>query len=237
VRRSLRRSDEDPFAWKFFEPRLRLAEVGREHVKRIARDPHREIDGFVMACVETDQDAADLAADVLDGMAIALRDVADIALVQRLDTVAAVGTKQRDADLPLDHVLPLVRGWMPVELAQAARLQVEDDARDRLRDREPVGTNPPLAPALVDGMRLLSEHPISMSIGRRSERPLEVRLDRLGRLRAAREVNFVFREAFESRFRQAEVLRQEVLGGVTDPVGNAECPEFREVAVSKIRMK
>lgn len=107
VRRSLRRSDEDPFAWKFFDQRLRLAEVGSKHVKRIARDPHREIDGFVMACVETDQDAAVLAADVLDGMAIALRDVADIALVQRLDPGAAVGTKQRDADLPFNYVLPL----------------------------------------------------------------------------------------------------------------------------------
>ena len=118
-----------------------------------------------MACVETDQDAAVLAADVLDGMAIALRDVADIALVQRLDPVAAVGTKQRDADLPFNHVLPLVRGWMPVKLAQASRLHVEDDARDHLRDGETVGADPPLATALVDGMRLLSEHPIFMSVG------------------------------------------------------------------------
>src|SRR5271157_2952498 len=184
-----------------------------------------------MACVETDQDAAALAADVLDGMAIALRDVADIALVQRLDTVASVGTKQGDTDLPFNHVFPLVGGWMPVELAQAVGLQVEDDTRDRFRDGETVGADPPLATALVDGMRLLIEHPVAMSIRRRCERPLMVRRDCLGGNRTTSAVNFLFGEAFESRFGQLEVLREEMFGRVADPVGDAECAKFREVAV------
>src|SRR4051794_14282887 len=70
VPRGLRRRDEDPVAWEFLEQRLRLAEVGRQHVPRIARDPERQVDRLVMPRVETDQDAAGLGADILDGMAI-----------------------------------------------------------------------------------------------------------------------------------------------------------------------
>ena len=40
---------------------------------------------------------------------------------------------------------------MPGKFAQGARLQVEDHARDRFRDRE-TGGNPPLATALVLGL-------------------------------------------------------------------------------------
>ena len=48
---------------------------------------------------------------------------------------------------------------------------------------------------------------------------------------AAGEVDLVLREPVEGRLGQAEVLRQERLGRVADPVGDAERAELREVAV------
>ncbi len=132
----LGRGDEDPVARELLEQRRRLAEVGGEHVDRVAGDPHGQVDRLVVARVEADQDAAGLVADVLDRVAVALGDVADVALVERLGPVAAVRAEQRDADLALDDVLPLVGGRVPVQLAEAARLEVEDHAGDRLRDRE-----------------------------------------------------------------------------------------------------
>src|SRR4051794_20471627 len=56
---------------------------------------------------------------------------------------------------------------------------------------------------------------------------------RLGRNWSAREVDFVLGETFECRFRQTEILRQNALGGAANPVSDAECAEFREVAIVK----
>ena len=63
----------------------RLAEVGGQHVERVAGDPLRQVDRLVVPGVEPDQDAARRVADVLDRVPVALRDVADVALLQRLD--------------------------------------------------------------------------------------------------------------------------------------------------------
>ena len=52
-----------------------------------------------------------------------------------------------------------------------------------------------------------------------------------GGTRPAGEVHLVLREPVERRFGQAEVLGQERLGGVADPVGDAEGAELREIAV------
>ena len=60
---------------------------------------------------------------------------------------------------------------------------------------------------------------------------LERRRSALRRHRAAGEVDLVLGEAVEGRFGQAEVLRQERLRDVADPVGDAERAELREVAV------
>ena len=61
--------------------------------------------------------------------------------------------------------------------------------------------------------------------------PLERDRRLLRRHRPAGEVDLVLGEAVEGRLGEAEVLRQERLGGVADPVGDAERAELGEVAV------
>src|SRR5512135_2099851 len=110
LRRGLAGGDENPVPREFLEQGCGLGEVRSEHVDRIAGKPHREVDGRVMPGVKTDQNATSRLADVLDGMAVTLRNVTDVSLVQGLDPVAAVRAEERDAHLAVDHVLPLVGG-------------------------------------------------------------------------------------------------------------------------------
>ena len=91
---------------------------------------------LVDAGVEPDQDAARLVADVLDRVPVPLRDVADVALLQRLGPVTPVRAEHRHADLPFDDVLPLVGRRVPVQLPQRPGLEVEDRAGDGLGDRK-----------------------------------------------------------------------------------------------------
>src|SRR5262249_29705417 len=90
VSRGLGRGDEYPLARELLEQRHGLAEVGSEDIDRIAGDPHREVDGLVVTGIEPDQDPARLVVDILDRVAVALRDIADVPLVERLGPVAAV---------------------------------------------------------------------------------------------------------------------------------------------------
>jgi len=102
---------------ELIEQGRRLAECGGQDVGGVAGGPLREVDCLVDAGVEADQDATAFRSHVLDGVAIALRNVADVALGQGLGSESAVRAKHRDADLALDHVMPLVGGRVPVELA------------------------------------------------------------------------------------------------------------------------
>ena len=119
---------------------------------------------------------------------------------------------------------------MPVQLAQAARIEIEHDAGDGLRDREAAGIDPPLAAACEDRVRALCEQAILVRL--RRQLPALQRHGRFGgRQLAAGEVDLLLRETVERRFGQAEVLRQQALGRVADPVGDAEGAELGEVAV------
>ena len=73
---------------ELLEQGCRLAEVGGQHVGRVAGDPLREVDRLVGAAVEPDEDAALLVADVLDRVPVPLRDVTDVALMERLGPVS-----------------------------------------------------------------------------------------------------------------------------------------------------
>src|SRR5262249_41505620 len=111
---------------KLLEQLGRLAEVRRQYIGWIRGDPLRQINRRVNACVESNQHAALLVADVFDRMSVALWDIAYVSLRQGLGPVAAVGTEHRHTDFALDDILPLVGRWMPMQLTQAARLQVEN---------------------------------------------------------------------------------------------------------------
>jgi len=98
-----------------------------EQIGRVACHPKAKVDSLIVSCIQTDQHPASLAAEVCDGMAIALRDVRDVPFGQRFNSIAAVRAEQTDAELTIDDVLPLVRIGMPMQLAQAARLEVENN--------------------------------------------------------------------------------------------------------------
>src|SRR4029453_2949624 len=101
------------------------------------------------AGIESDQDARKPAADILDRVTIALRDVADVTLLQSLDPLAAGRAEKGDPPLPFDDVLPLVGVRMPVQCPQCAGIEIEHDAGDRLRNREASGIDAPLAGAPI----------------------------------------------------------------------------------------
>src|SRR5262245_40350921 len=66
--------DEHVLVGNLLEQGGRLTEVGGQHVGRVTGDPLRQVDRLVGAVVEADEDAALLVADVLDGVAVPLRD-------------------------------------------------------------------------------------------------------------------------------------------------------------------
>src|SRR5262249_45963949 len=108
--------DEHVLARELLEQSWRLPKVGGQHVERVAGDPLRQVDRLVDAAVEPDEDAALLVADVLDRVPVPLRDVADVAPLQRLNPVPAVRTEHGHADVPLEAVLPPVGRRVPGEL-------------------------------------------------------------------------------------------------------------------------
>jgi hypothetical protein len=85
-----------------------------------------------VAGVERDEHPGQLLALVLDRMPVALGDVPDVALAQRLDAIPPVRAEQRHIDLAFEHILPFVRVGVPVQLAEAARIQFQDHAGDGL---------------------------------------------------------------------------------------------------------
>ena len=143
--------DEDVAVGELLELRSRPTEVGGEHVGRIAGDPFRQIDILVDPGVEPDQDAGLPVADVFDRVPVPLRAEADVALLERLRPVAPARSEQRDADLTLEDILPLVGVGVPVQLPQRPRLEFEDRAGHGLGDRELGGIDQPEpAPLVVD---------------------------------------------------------------------------------------
>ena len=163
-------------------------------------------------------------------MAVALRDIADIALGKLFGTEAAVRAEQRDADVACDDVLPFVRGRVPVQRAQRAGIEIEHHAGDRLGDRKAAGINPPLAATLKGRQRRLRQHPVFVRLGRRFYALQWHALHRRRNL-AARKIHFLLRERIESGFRQAKILRQQRPGRVPDPVGDGERAELGEIAI------
>lgn len=120
-----------------------------DRLSGIAGDPLRQVDGLIVTCVQSDQNPAGRRADVLDGMAIALRNVGDVAVTQCHDPITAVRAEHRAVKVTGDDVLPFVGVRVLAHLAQAARLQIENDVRDGLGNRETIGADALLAPELV----------------------------------------------------------------------------------------
>src|SRR5690348_227023 len=120
-----------------------------------------------MAGVEGDQHAGRLViAVVLNRVAESRRNEADIPSVERLLPPTAVRAEQGDAHPSGDDVLPFVGIGMPVQLAQAARIEVENHAGNGSRDGKAVLADAPLSAARMDGMRRLLQQTELVRVGR-----------------------------------------------------------------------
>src|SRR5713101_7066106 len=82
--------DEHALVRELLEQCGGLTEVRGEHAGGTAGNPVREIDRLVLPGVEADKHATPCAPDILDRVPVALRDVGDVALPQRLRPHAAV---------------------------------------------------------------------------------------------------------------------------------------------------
>lgn len=89
---------EDLAFWERLEGFHRLAEIHGQDIGWLASKPLREIHGLAGTRVEDDQNPGFLRADVFQGVAVALGDIADIALVKRRLTVTATRAKERRPD-------------------------------------------------------------------------------------------------------------------------------------------
>ena len=190
----------------------------------------REIDRLVGARIEDDQDPGGRRAGVLERVAIALRDVADVAGGERRLTVAAARAEERGPDRAGEDVLPLVGVGMPVELAERPGGELEDDAGHRRGNRKVLRLDAPLPAPRKRLERILREKLVPVGMGRRLD-AAERRGSRLGGQRALGEVDLLGGKVAEGLRRKPEVLGEEGRGHVSEPIGEAERAEFGEVAV------
>ena len=85
---------------------------------------------------------------------------------------------------------------MPVQLAQCPRIEVENDAGDRLRNREPAGIDAPLAAPFEHTVRRLGKQRELVRLRWKFD-TLERRRLLVGRRRSAGEVDLLFWESFK----------------------------------------
>src|SRR5262249_11167170 len=100
----------------------------------VGRHPRRDRDRLIGGFVERDLEG--VAAGVLNVVAVALGHVADVAGSKLIGACAAVRAEHRHAPAVLEIELSLRCVWMPMRLAQRARLDDEDGASDGGRDWE-----------------------------------------------------------------------------------------------------
>jgi hypothetical protein len=114
-------------AWKFPKQVWPLPKIGGENVRRVTGDPLRQVDRLIDSRVKTNQNATRLVAHIFDRVPVALRNVTDVTVFQCLDAEASVRAEHRDSDPTVNDILPLICVGVPMQLAQRARIKIEDD--------------------------------------------------------------------------------------------------------------
>src|SRR4029453_4695182 len=124
-------------------------------------------------------------------MAVTLRDITDVSGVQEFRPETAVRPKHCHTDRAVDYVLPFIGIGMPVQFAEGARFEIEDQARDCCRDWKTRRIDAPFAAAFEHAMRRLRKHPKFVRLRRSNARTLKIFRYLLRRNRAAGEVNLL----------------------------------------------
>src|SRR5436190_12129981 len=105
-------------------------------------------------------------------MPVTLRDVSGVSAVQEFRPETAVRPKHSYVDIALDNVLPFVRVGVPVQLAECARFEVENYARDCCCNWKSCRINAPFAAAFEHPVRRFRKHPKLVGLRRRNSRAL-----------------------------------------------------------------
>src|SRR5260221_7263875 len=223
-------SDEPAAVGKAAEECFRNLEIGGQNRGRRRRQPFGDRDLLIVAAVEGEDDLEFLATGVLDRMAIAHRDITDVAGAKLNHLGPPAGAEDRHVGTALDVVLPFIGIGMPMELAQAPRRQRQACAGHGGRDGEFLHRD--VAESATGKLpRLLREQRITV----RQHGGIGPAWMRLQRQRpgcyALRNIYLALREIGEGLGWESEGLLQDRARRVANPVGNAEGTEFREMAV------
>src|SRR5207249_9203001 len=101
---------------------------------------------------------------------------------------SAVRSKHGHAHIAVDNVLPFISVGMPVQLAECARFEVENNAGHRRRNWKARRVDAPFATTFEHAVRRLRKHPKLVRLRRSDTRALQILLRRN---RAAGEVNLL----------------------------------------------
>ncbi len=138
-RRHRARRDIDLLLGKVGEGRLRQIEGLGQHLWRRVAEPIADAERAELreiAVVEHQHEHARPGADPLDGMAVAAREVPDVARTEIDDLALVLRVDGGDAAAPFDHIGPFGSVGVPVQLAQSPGLECHVDAGELLRHRE-----------------------------------------------------------------------------------------------------
>src|SRR5207244_10017257 len=105
-------------------------------------------------------------------MPVTLRDKTDVSSVQEVRPETAVRPKHGHAHVAVDNVLPFISIGMPMQLAECARFEVENYARDCRRNRKSCRINAPFATTLEHAMRRFGKHPKLVGLRRSNPQAL-----------------------------------------------------------------
>ena len=159
--------NEDGVPWQALHEVLWLFQICGKNIRGVRGEPCREIDRGINASVESKEHLARKVADVFDRVAVALRNVSNVARFKDLGAKAAMGPEKCHADASRNDILPFGRGWMPVQFAQSAGFELQNDPGHRLRNWEIRRIHSPFSPPFVNRMRLLRRQAILVGERRR----------------------------------------------------------------------
>ena len=132
-----RRIEIDPLpARQTSDVGLTDTELIRNQRRGGSRESFRDGDFFKYRAVKENNALGRFSAHLFNKVSEALLNEADLARPELLGLRPAVRSKDGDASATAQVVLPFVGGGMPVQCADASRLQAHGDARDVLRRRE-----------------------------------------------------------------------------------------------------
>src|SRR6478672_6781863 len=107
-------------------------------------------------------------------MPVTLRDITDISGMQEFRPATAVRPKHGHAHIAIDNVLPFISVGMPVQLAESAGFEIENNAGHRSRNWKARGIDAPFSTTFKHPVRRFGKHPKFVCLRRSNTRTLQI---------------------------------------------------------------